>query len=165
MQRTGATAAALAELLGFRPERAARLRAAAAVHDVGKAAIPSEILQKPDSLTAAERAVVERHTLIGHRILIGAARPDARTAATIALTHHERFDGGGYPCGLAGNDIPIVGRIVAVADVIDALLSDRPYRPALRREDAFELVAEGVGAQFDPAVAVPALEHAEVLIA
>jgi HD-GYP domain-containing protein (c-di-GMP phosphodiesterase class II) len=164
MRRTGATAGALAAYLGFRPEIVIRLGAAAALHDVGKAAIPTRILEKPGPLSADERTEVERHPLVGHRILIASRRPDALSAARIALTHHERFDGTGYPHGLSGEEIPIAGRIVAVADVLDALLSDRPYRPALPRSEALALLAAGSGSQFDPAVVEPAIEHAQALI-
>jgi putative two-component system response regulator len=165
MQRTGATAGALAAFLGFRPAVVIRLRNAAALHDVGKAAIPAKILEKPGPLSADERAEVERHTLVGHRILIASRRPDAVSAARIALTHHERFDGRGYPNGLTGSEIPVAGRIVAVADVLDALLSDRPYRPAMPLPEALELIAAGAGNQFDPAFVAPVLEHAESLVA
>ncbi len=163
MQRTGALAGALATLLGFAPTAAVRLRAAAALHDIGKAAISSRILRKPAALSAAERAEVERHTSIGHRMLLGSPGPDTVLAATIALTHHERFDGGGYPHGLAREEIPIEARIVAVADVLDALLSDRPYRPALPRGDALDHLAVGSGTQFDPAVVACALAGAKTL--
>jgi putative two-component system response regulator len=165
MARTGATAAALARVLGFPPSRSVRLGDAAALHDVGKAAISPRILNKPARLTAAERTEMERHTLIGYRLLAGRGHPTSRQAATIALTHHERFDGCGYPRGLAAAQIPIEGRIVAVADVLDALLSDRPYRAALPVAEALDLIAAGSGTQFDPAVAEPALEHAEALLA
>lgn len=164
MQRTGASAAALATILGFAPQEVRRLRRAAALHDVGKAAIPMAILGKPAALTRAERRTVEGHTLIGHRMLIAASGPNALAAATIALTHHERFDGRGYPHGLAGAAIPIAGRIVAVADVLDALLSDRPYRPALPAAQAVDLLAAESGSHFDPAVVGPAIEHAAALI-
>ena len=92
MRRTGATAAALATILGFAPQEVRRLRRAAALHDIGKAAIPMAILGKPAALTASERARVERHTLIGHRMLIAVGGPNALAAARIALTHHERFE-------------------------------------------------------------------------
>jgi putative two-component system response regulator len=164
MQRTGASAAALAAILGFAPAEVRRLRRAAALHDVGKAAIPMAILGKPAALTRAERRTVERHTVIGHRMLIALSGPDALAAARIALTHHERFDGRGYPHGLVGTEIPLAGRIVAVADVLDALLSDRPYRPALSAAQAVELLAAGSGSHFDPAVVEPAIEHAGSLM-
>lgn len=120
---------------------------------------------KPGPLTAFERAQVQRHTLIGHRMLTASARPDAVSGARIALTHHERLDGSGYPHGLRREEIPIAGRIVAVADVLDALLSDRPYRPALSLPEALELIAAGTGEQFDRAVVEPVLEHPVSLLA
>lgn len=164
MERTGTGAAALARILGFASPEVHRLRCAAALHDVGKAAIPAAILRKPAALTHAERRTVERHTLIGHRMLIAVSGPNALAAARIALTHHERFDGRGYPHGLTGTEIPIEGRIVAVADVLDALLSDRPYRPALPPDQALNLLAAASGSHFDPAVVGPAIEHAQSLI-
>lgn len=164
MERTAAKAARLAAFLELAPHAVEAIRAAAALHDIGKAGVAPEILAKPGALTRAERREVERHPLIGHRILLASRRPDARRAATIALTHHERFDGRGYPHGIGGSEIPISGRIVAVADVLDALLSDRPYRPALAREEALELLAAGSGSQFDPMVLEPALAHPDALI-
>ncbi len=121
--------------------------------------------RSPGPLSAEERTEVERHTLVGHRILIASRRPDAVSAARIALTHHERFDGKGYPNGLSGSEIPVAGRIVAVADVLDALLSDRPYRPAMPLPEALGLIEAGAGSQFDPAFVAPLLEHAESLVA
>jgi HD-GYP domain-containing protein (c-di-GMP phosphodiesterase class II) len=165
MQRTGAAAGAIAAILGLAPHAVEAIRCAAAFHDVGKAAIPPRILEKPGALTPAERTEVERHPLIGHRMLIGAGGPGRLPAARIALLHHERFDGGGYPHGLAGEEIPLAGRIVAVADVLDALLSDRPYRPALPRAQALDLLASESGGHFDPAVVGPAIDQAEDLIA
>ncbi len=101
------------------------------MHDVGKIATPSEILRKPGPLTPEEREEMKRHTTIGHEILVDSESELLGLAATIALTHHERYDGSGYPQGLVGEEIPLEGRITAIADVFDALLSDRHYRPAL----------------------------------
>jgi two-component system response regulator RpfG len=165
MERTGARAGAIAAILGLAPQAVEAIRVAATLHDVGKTAIPPQILQKPGSLTRAERVEVERHPLIGHRILLGAGGPERLPAARIALLHHERFDGGGYPHGLAGEDIPLACRIVAVADVLDALLSDRPYRPALAPAQALDLLPAESGSHFDPAVVGPAIHHADTLIA
>lgn len=93
---------------------------------------------------------MKRHTQIGHDILAYSGSPLLDLAAEIALTHHERFDGGGYPSGLAGEGIPLSGRIVAIADVFDALVSDRPYRPRMPMESALGIMHEGRGAHFDP---------------
>ena len=151
----------LASQLGLGDEQILLLRAAAPMHDVGKIATPAEILRKPGPLTPEERKEMERHTEVGHRILSGSESELLQMAARIALTHHEWFDGSGYPRGLAGEEIPIEGRIVAVADVFDALLSDRPYRPGMSVEEAAALIRQGSGSHFDPEVAEVLLEHLE----
>jgi PAS domain S-box-containing protein len=152
VQRMASVAAWLAEGCGLDPEQVELLRVAAPMHDVGKVGTPDSILEKPGALDPDERAVMERHTTIGHEILAGSRSDLLQLAATIALTHHERWDGDGYPQGLAGSEIPLAGRIVAVADVFDALLSDRAYRPAMPVEKARGLIAGGRGSQFDPEV-------------
>jgi len=154
----------LASQLGLSDEQIQLIRAAAPMHDVGKVATPGEILRKPGPLTPEERAEMQRHTEIGHKILSGSESPLLEMAARIALTHHEWFDGTGYPRGLKGEEIPIEGRIVAVADVLDALLSDRPYRLALDSDEAIEMIRDGRGSQFDPEVAEVLLAHSEAVI-
>ncbi len=129
------------------------LREAAPMHDVGKIGTSEEILRKPGPLTAEERKEMERHTVVGHEILSGSQSQLLQIAATIALTHHEHYDGTGYPQGLAGEEIPLEGRVSAVADVFDALLSDRCYRPALPVSDAVEVIQDGRGTHFDPRIA------------
>jgi putative two-component system response regulator len=161
LNRMSRIASYLASQLGLGDEQILLLRAAAPMHDVGKIATPDEILRKPGPLDPPERAAMERHTEVGHQILAGSESELLQMAARIALTHHEWFDGSGYPRGLAGEEIPIEGRIVAVADVLDALLSDRPYRPAMSVEEAVELIKEGRGTQFDPEVVDALLEHLE----
>ncbi|HET8537826.1 MAG TPA: HD domain-containing phosphohydrolase, partial [Solirubrobacteraceae bacterium] len=106
-------------------------------------------LLKPGPLSAEERAVMERHTIVGHEMLSGSRSELIELAATIALTHHERVDGRGYPNGLAGDDIPLAGRIVAVADVFDALTSDRVYRAAMSVSEGLRIIVDGRGTQFD----------------
>lgn len=152
INRMASIAALLGERLGLDAERVLLLRAAAPMHDVGKIATPDGILQKAGPLSAEERAEMERHTTIGHEILAGSKSELLRMGATIALTHHERFDGSGYPQGLAEEDIPLEGRIVAVADVLDALLSDRCYRSAFTVREAVEEIEEGRGSHFDPKI-------------
>jgi PAS domain S-box-containing protein len=161
VDRMARIASYLASQLGLGDEQILLLRAAAPMHDVGKIATPAEILRKPGPLTPEEREEMERHTEVGHRILSGSESELLQMAARIALTHHEWFDGSGYPRGLAGEEIPIEGRIVAVADVFDALLSDRPYRPGMSVQEATELIRQGSGSHFDPEVAEVLLEHLE----
>jgi putative two-component system response regulator len=136
-----------------------RLRAAAPMHDIGKVAVPDEILLKPGPLTEAQRRIMQRHTTVGYEMLAGSPSAEIELAASIALTHHEHFDGAGYPQGLSGSDIPLAGRIVAVADVFDALTSDRVYRPAMSVGDALEVLHRGRACQFDPQV-LDAFDHA-----
>ena len=152
VNRMATIAAFIASRVGLDPDRVLLLRTAAPMHDVGKVATPDGILQKQGPLTPEERKEMERHTTFGYEILADSDSELLQLAATIALTHHERWDGGGYPQGLAGEDIPIEGRITAVADVFDALLSDRCYRSALSADDAVEVMREGRGTHFDPQV-------------
>jgi diguanylate cyclase (GGDEF)-like protein len=142
----------LARKLELDDERCELIRLASALHDVGKIGIPDRILLKPGNLTESERRVMERHAEIGQRLLANSSSELLDVAATIALTHHERYDGTGYPSGLAGESIPLEGRIASVADVFDAITSNRVYRPALELEDAIEVMREGRGTQFDPLV-------------
>ncbi len=162
--RMAAVVAFLATQLNVDPEQVEMMRAAAQMHDVGKVAIPDAILRKPGSLTAAERAEMERHTLIGHQILADSRSELLSTAASIALTHHERFDGSGYPQGLSGDEIPLGGRITAVSDVFDALLSDRVYRPALPVAEVVKLIEKGRGTEFDPEVVDALLGHLDEVL-
>src|SRR4051794_21293960 len=120
----------LALAAGMAPDDAELVRRASAMHDVGKIAIPDHILRKPGPLTPEERVVMEHHTTVGGELLSGSRSPLVQMAETIARTHHERWDGAGYPAGLAGEEIPLAGRICAVCDVYDALVSDRPYKRA-----------------------------------
>jgi HD-GYP domain-containing protein (c-di-GMP phosphodiesterase class II) len=150
IERIGRFSTLLAERVGLELELCERLSYAAPLHDVGKVAIPDAILLKPGALTAEERAIVETHTEEGHRLLAGSSSSILELAATIALSHHERWDGSGYPRGLAGEEIPIEGRIVAVADVFDALTSDRVYRAAYSVEQAVQMMRGQRGAHFDP---------------
>ncbi|HYH54713.1 MAG TPA: HD domain-containing phosphohydrolase [Solirubrobacterales bacterium] len=159
VERMARVAAFLGTLLGLDAERVQLLRLAAPMHDVGKIATPGELLRKPGSLTSEERIEVNRHTTVGHEILADSKSEVLRLAASIALTHHERFDGNGYPRGLGGNEIPLEGRITAVADVFDALLSDRPYRPAFTVGETVETIRESSGSHFDPQIVELLLDH------
>ncbi|HXB65628.1 MAG TPA: HD domain-containing phosphohydrolase [Solirubrobacteraceae bacterium] len=150
IERIGRFSTLLAEQAGLDRELCERMSYAAPLHDVGKVAIPDAILLKPGSLTAEERAIVETHAEEGHRLLRGSSSSILDMAATIALSHHEKWDGSGYPRGLAGEEIPIEGRIVAVADVFDALTTDRVYRSAYTVEQAVEMLREQRGRHFDP---------------
>jgi len=153
VERVGAYARAIGLALGIDPARAELLRLAAPLHDIGKIAVREGILLKPGRLTEAEVVEMRRHAEVGHELLSGSGNELLELAATIALTHHERWDGNGYPRGLRGEEIPLEGRIVAVADVFDALASDRPYRPRLHVHDARAEIAAGRGGAFDPDVA------------
>jgi putative two-component system response regulator len=150
--RVGHYAHLIARGLGLEESRCEMIRAASPLHDVGKIAVPDAILRKRGKLTAGERAEMERHTDAGFGILGGSGSDLLELAATIALTHHEHYDGSGYPNRLAGETIPLEGRIVAVADVYDALTSVRPYRSPLSIDGAVALLREGRGSHFDPDV-------------
>jgi putative two-component system response regulator len=128
----------------------ARVRLASVMHDVGKIGIPDAILRKPGKLDDREWKVMQTHAEIGSRILAGSDSELLQSASEIALTHHERWDGTGYPHQLSGKDIPLAGRIAAVADVFDALTSDRVYRKAFSIPKAIQMMREGRGSHFDP---------------
>ncbi|MDX6660527.1 MAG: cyclic di-GMP phosphodiesterase [Solirubrobacteraceae bacterium] len=142
----------IAVRLGLGPELCEQMRIASPMHDVGKIGVADAILLKRGPLDADQRAEMERHADIGYRILAGSGAELLDLAATIARTHHERFDGSGYPRGLEGEEIPLEGRIAAVADVFDALTSDRPYRPRFSRAEAVEMMRADRGSHFDPRV-------------
>ena len=151
-KRVGRTAALLAKQLGLSADTVEHLRYAAPLHDVGKIGIPDAVWLKPGRLTEHERAMLEQHTEMGARILSGSRSPILRLAEQIARTHHERFDGTGYPHGLAGDAIPLAGRITAVADVFDVLAHPRPHKKAWPLEQAVEEIVAQSGKQFDPEV-------------
>ncbi len=164
IERIGEFAGAIGERLGLPPGEVEMLRVASPMHDVGKIAIPDNILHKPGKLTSEERSEMQRHVEIGHRILAGSGIEVLELAAKIALTHHEWFDGSGYPRGLSGDEIPLAGRIVAVADVFDALTIDRIYRPAYAAEDAVAIMIQESGTHFDPDVLDVLIEDFEDFI-
>jgi hypothetical protein len=150
IERIGRFSTLLAEAAGMSPEFCRRIGHAAPLHDVGKVAIPDAILLKPGSLTPEERTIVQTHAEEGHRLLRGSSSSILDMGATIALSHHERWDGDGYPRGVAAEDIPIEGRIVAIADVFDALTSHRVYRKAFSVEKAVEMMLDQADRHFDP---------------
>lgn len=149
----------LAELAGFSAKHATLLRYASQMHDVGKIGIPDNVLLKPGRFDDDERTIMERHCEIGARILTGVDTPLTVMARTIAITHHEKWDGSGYPHRLAGNDIPIEGRITAICDVFDALLSSRPYKQGWAIEKVEAFLREQSGRHFDPTLTTLFLDH------
>lgn len=150
IERMARYAQLIAETLGLGAERAEEIYRAAPMHDVGKLGVPDAILLKPGRLRPEEIAVMRQHTLIGHDILKDSSSPLIQLGAEIALSHHERWDGEGYPYGLRGEEIPLSGRIVAVADVFDALTSARCYKTPWTLEAARAYLEDARGAHFDP---------------
>lgn len=148
-ERVGELSSQIALHIGLTPEQATRLRRAAALHDIGKIGVPDALLRKAGSLNEGERRVMRTHTTIGARILGGSHIPVLQLAETVAISHHENFDGSGYPAGLTGAAIPVEGRIVAVADAFDAMINDRPYRKALSIVAALGELQTQSGRQFD----------------
>lgn len=165
MVRIGYLAEALALALGQPAAFASMLRRAAPMHDVGKIGIPDVILKKPGSYTPDERLVMNQHAEIGAGILGRSRVPLFQLAAEVALTHHERWDGTGYPRQLRGEDIPLSGRIVAVVDFFDALTMDRCYRKAFAEDVALRMLIDQRGSAFDPTVVDAFLREAPSLIA
>jgi putative two-component system response regulator len=159
--RMGYLAEALALCLGQSPAYARMLRQAAPMHDIGKIGIPDSVLKKPGPLTDEERQVMNTHAAMGAEILGRSHIPVFLMASALALTHHERYDGSGYPAGLVGDAIPLSGRITAVVDFFDALTMDRVYRPAFTVERALSMLVAESGAAFDPLVVNAFLAHAE----
>lgn len=151
-QRVAGLAGDIALALGQPPAVADDISYAARLHDVGKIVVPDRVLLSSEPLNDEDFALINTHTTVGARILSGGVSRRARLAESIALTHHERWDGTGYPHGLAGTDIPLEGRIVAVADAFDAITDFRPYRDALSEDEAIAELRANAGTQFDPAV-------------
>jgi len=150
LSRMSRTCELLAERAGMGAERATLIRIASPMHDIGKIAVSDEILHKPGKLTSSDWDEMRKHPLIGSEILSGSESELLRLGGLIALTHHERWDGTGYPTGLTGETIPVEGRIVALADVFDALTSERPYKPAFEVDHAVSLMSDERGRHFDP---------------
>lgn len=164
IERMARYSSLIARRLGWGAEAVERLELAAPMHDVGKVGIPDMILLKPDRLTEGEFAIMKQHAAYGWEILKGSSSGLVQLAARIALTHHEKFDGSGYPNGRAGEDIPLEGRIVAVADVFDALTSNRPYKAAWPLDKAADFLQEQRGRHFDPACVDAFLAEMEAVL-
>jgi putative two-component system response regulator len=152
IQRMSRSSALLAEAVGLSNGSADEVRLATALHDVGKIGVPDTILLKPGPLSPSEYTTMQRHTVIGFQLLAGSTSSLLSVAAAIALGHHEWWDGGGYPRGLRGEEIPAIARIAAVTDVFDALTSDRVYRPALSVDAALAMMGKLRGRQFEPSL-------------
>ena len=157
-ERVSAAAADLARRLGLPADQVARIHFAAGLHDLGKLGVPREVLHRKGRLNAEEMAVIRSHTEIGHRLLDGSAYPEIRCAAEVALSHHEFWAGGGYPRGLRGEAISLEARVVAVADVFDALRSERTYKAAWTDEQVIAEMTRESATHFDPAVFAVFLE-------
>ncbi len=152
VQRMSSYCEIIAHKIGFPERRCKLLRLSSQLHDVGKVAVPDGILLKHGKLTPEEFDVIKGHVEAGYQMLSGSASDTVQLGALIARTHHERWDGTGYPRGLAGENIPVEGRIAAVADVFDALTSDRVYRIALPVKSAIEIMRNERGSHFDPEI-------------
>jgi len=152
LDRVSRYACEIGRLAGLPTPELINLHYAAPLHDIGKIGLPLGLLNKPGSLTKKERELVKSHTVIGHRILDGSAWPVIACAAQVALSHHECWDGSGYPHGLRGEQIPLNARVVSVADVFDALISHRAYKPAWEEEHAIAEMVKLRGTKFDPTI-------------
>jgi putative two-component system response regulator len=150
LERMSRYAVVLADAVGFDGLSSEDLRLATALHDVGKIGVPDGILLKPGSLSTSEYTAMQRHAQIGYQLLAGSTSELLRVAADIALSHHEWWDGGGYPRGLQGTEIPEESRIAAITDVFDALTSDRVYRPGMSFDEAIAIMRDLRGRQFEP---------------
>lgn len=150
IDRVSLYATVLATRLGLTHDECEMIREASPMHDVGKVGIPDGILLKPGPVTAAEFSVIKQHVALGHSILSRSQQPLLRLAADVAETHHERWDGEGYLQGLRGEEIPLAGRITAIADTFDALVSRRVYKPPVSLDNALAVIEAGRGTQFDP---------------
>lgn len=155
----------IAESMGLSNEEVDKIRYASPMHDIGKLGVPDAILMKPAKLTAEEFKVMQQHTVFGSKILKEAKAELLRVSEKVALTHHEKWDGSGYPQGLSGENIPLEGRIVALADVFDALTSKRCYKPAFSMEQSLDIIKQGAGKHFDPRVTQAFLDNLDKILA
>jgi putative two-component system response regulator len=164
IKRMSEYCAVIARGLNLPPSEVELILHASRVHDVGKIAVPEAILRKPSSLDESEWTVMRAHSQIGSAILDNSTSQILQAGHVIALNHHERWDGGGYPSGLTGSDIPLWGRICAVGDVFDAVTSERPYKPAFPNQDALDILRDGRGKHFDPRVVDAFLERFDEIL-
>jgi putative two-component system response regulator len=158
-------AATVAQRMGLDGESIERLLYATPMHDIGKIGVPDRVLVKPGKLDSAEWDIMKRHTTMGAGILAGSDSDLIQTGERIALSHHERWDGSGYPTGLKGQDIPIEGRITAIADVFDALTSKRPYKEPFPIDESLSIIDDGRGTHFDPDVTDAFLDARDEIVA
>jgi putative two-component system response regulator len=165
IQRMSEYSAVIARGLKLPPSEVELILHASRMHDVGKIAVPEAILKKPAELEPHEWHLMRQHSAIGSRILENSSSQILQAGRVIALHHHERWDGRGYPSGLAGSDIPLWGRICAVADVFDAVTSERPYKPAFPNSEALDILRDGKGKHFDPRVVEVFFECLEEILA
>jgi putative two-component system response regulator len=154
----------LAKLCGFGPEEAELFKIASPMHDIGKLGVPDEILNKPIKLTLDEFNIIKTHSVIGYEILNKSPRKIMKIAAIIALEHHEKYDGTGYPNGLKGKEISLYGRITALADVFDSLASERVYKKAWELDNILAMVKEQSGKHFDPVIVEQFIQNIDMFI-
>jgi putative two-component system response regulator len=164
LKQMSTLAARLATLAGLPTDRVEQLRVASQMHDIGKIGLPDAVLLKAGPLDDDERIIIQTHSEIGFQMLQDSESPLIQLASIVARTHHERFDGTGYPHGLAGNAIPLEGKIVAIADVFDALRSERPYKRAFSFDKSLGIMRDGRGSHFDPDLLDLFLSDAEELV-
>jgi len=164
VRRIGLYAAVIGRGLGWSSDQVEDILISAPMHDIGKIGIPDHILMKPGRLTVAEFQIMQQHAKIGADMLSGSDIPLLETAREIALSHHERWDGQGYPDGLSGENIPVSARVVTVCDVYDALTHSRVYKRAFTHEETIEMMLEQRGKHFDPTVLDCFLEHVDEII-
>lgn len=164
IERVGHYAACLAHWAGAPPDYVEQIRLASKMHDVGKLGVPDAILRKPGKFTPEEFEQMKQHTKMGGRILEGSSSPLIQMAHRIAISHHERWDGQGYPYGLSGDAIPLEGRITAICDAFDAMCSRRVYKEAYPIDRAFEVIDSELGKHFDPNLGRLFIEHREDLL-
>jgi putative two-component system response regulator len=164
IERIGLYSGVVARTLGLSPGEAELIRHAAPMHDVGKLGVPDRVLLKPDKLDEEEWTLMRAHTTMGAAILSGSSSPILRMGERIAISHHEKWDGTGYPAGLAGETIPLEGRLCSVVDFFDALTMDRPYRKAVANDEVTAMMRTAAGQHFDPAVLDAFLKSLDAIV-